>query len=138
MTAFLKRENLPWIVGGILGLWLFGPQLFRAVSREAARTAASIPLKTAEGIVIGVGEAVGIPETDTAKCQAAVDAGDWWNASFYCPAGTFLREVGGAIVDVATGEEIAYSEPTDAPEIIRVYEGTEKFPTTGSVFGGSA
>jgi hypothetical protein len=34
-----------------------------------------------------------LPETDLDDCQAAIDAGDYIDASFSCPAGTFLREL---------------------------------------------
>lgn len=62
--------------------------------RDAAAATASFLVDTAggvvEGTVKGLGSAVGIPDTDAANCQASLDAGDTWSASFYCPAGTFL------------------------------------------------
>jgi hypothetical protein len=42
------------------------------------------------GVVTGVGQVIGIPRTEKTACQAALDRGDMWNASFACPAGTFI------------------------------------------------
>lgn len=42
------------------------------------------------GVVIGIGEAVGIPATEQTACQRAKAAGDLWEASFACPAGDFI------------------------------------------------
>lgn len=74
-------------------------------------------VSTAEGVVIGVGKTVGIPETDAAQCERLIATGEWWNASFYCPAGTFLKAAGGAVVDMTSGETVGYADPGDS-EII--------------------
>ena len=37
-----------------------------------------------------------IPETDLDDCRRAIDDGRYLDASFSCPAGTFLRELVGA------------------------------------------
>jgi hypothetical protein len=37
-----------------------------------------------------------IPDTDLAECRRAIDDGRYIDASFACPAGTFLRELVGA------------------------------------------
>lgn len=44
----------------------------------------------AVGTVKGLGSLVGIPDTNMTQCQRDLAAGDYWNASFSCPAGTFL------------------------------------------------
>jgi hypothetical protein len=60
---------------------------------------------TAAGVVVGVGEVVGIPQTDKSKGLAAIDrfeaakaAGDYWeqaraafDVSFYLPASDYLK-----------------------------------------------
>ena len=43
------------------------------------------------GGVVGIGSGMGIPPTDAVKCQADIAAGRMWEASFSCPAGTFLK-----------------------------------------------
>jgi hypothetical protein len=45
------------------------------------------------GVVLGVGDAVGIPRTDADLCAQAKAAGNTWDASKYCPAGDFLSYV---------------------------------------------
>lgn len=126
MPVSVKRETIHvpetwlWIAGGVAALWLFGPSIIPGFARETARRAGSIVIESAEGVVIGIGEAIGIPPTDAARCQQEVDAGNWFEASKYCPAGTFLKEAGGAIIDTITGETVGYSEPTGESEIISI------------------
>lgn len=50
-------------------------------------------LDTAKGAVIGIGKAVGIPETNLSECEKAKRAGNTWDASFACSAGDFLSYV---------------------------------------------
>lgn len=47
------------------------------------------------GLVLGAGDAVGIPRTNPDRCAAALAAGDMWAASFACPAGDFIGAVFG-------------------------------------------
>lgn len=47
----------------------------------------------ASGVVIGIGEEIGIPQTNMTKCERALAEGRKWDASFDCPAGTFLKHV---------------------------------------------
>lgn len=55
-------------------------------------------LDAGAGVVVGAGEAIGIPQTDQDKCAEAIYAGRTWDASFACPAATFLRwSVGGVL-----------------------------------------
>lgn len=48
---------------------------------------------TAAGLVIGTGDVLGIPRTDMNECQRALAEGRTLDASFACPAGTFLGGV---------------------------------------------
>lgn len=43
------------------------------------------------GVVIGIGEVIGIPRTDETECEKAMREGRTWDASFACPAGTWLK-----------------------------------------------
>lgn len=45
----------------------------------------------AAGVVVGIGETIGIPATDVDRCRQAMTEGNTWDASFYCPATTFLE-----------------------------------------------
>lgn len=52
--------------------------------------AGSAAIGAAEGVIYGIGDVVGLPRTETTKCQEAMARGDNWSASFHCPAATFL------------------------------------------------
>lgn len=52
-------------------------------------------LDAGAGVVVGAGEAVGIPQTNQDQCVEAIYAGRTWDASFACPAATFVRYLGG-------------------------------------------
>lgn len=69
-----------WRRGGV------GPAA-ESLGRAAADAAAGV----VRGGVVGAGQAVGIPATSASECDAAMAAGEWWRASFACPAGTFAR-----------------------------------------------
>ena len=45
------------------------------------------------GVVIGIGEQVGVPATSRTQCEIDKANGDTWAASFSCPASDFLRYV---------------------------------------------
>jgi hypothetical protein len=58
---------------------------------EAASNAASIANQTIASPVLAIGEAVGIPQTSTSECERAMAEGRTWDASFACPATTFIK-----------------------------------------------
>lgn len=81
--------------GAAVGLFL----LYKLVTTGVRGTAAAVTtgvLDAGAGVVIGAGEAVGIPQTDADRCSEAIYAGRTLDASFACPAGTFLRYLFGA------------------------------------------
>ncbi|WP_423197141.1 hypothetical protein DFLDMN_000717 [Cupriavidus sp. H19C3] len=47
----------------------------------------------ASGAVLGIGDVLGIPRTDMTECERAIAEGRTWDASFACPAGTFLNSL---------------------------------------------
>jgi hypothetical protein len=82
-----------WLVIGTIGVGLAWIALrgFRGAAADIVGGAAGAAVNVAEGAVLGVGDAVGIPRTDKTECQKALDEGRYWDASFSCPAGTFLK-----------------------------------------------
>lgn len=48
----------------------------------------------AAGVVVGIGQSLGVPATELTKCEACKAAGDVLGASFACSAGDFLSWVG--------------------------------------------
>ena len=59
----------------------------KGAAADVAKAAVDVPI----GVVLGVSDAVGIPRTDKTECEKALAEGRYWDASFACPAGTFLR-----------------------------------------------
>jgi len=53
--------------------------------------AAEAVLNTGAGVAIGIGDAIGIPRTNETECEKALSEGRTWDASFACPAGTFIK-----------------------------------------------
>lgn len=43
------------------------------------------------GAVVGTGELFGVTRTDLTECERAKAEGRTWDASFACPAGSFLK-----------------------------------------------
>lgn len=54
---------------------------------SAWQTAQTAPV----AVVNTVGDAIGLPRTNETECQKALREGRTWDASFACPAGTFLK-----------------------------------------------
>lgn len=61
----------------------------------AAAAAGEVAVDAAKGLVIGIGKGAGIPETNMDACARAIHEGRTWDASFACPAGTFLKSLVG-------------------------------------------
>lgn len=63
--------------------------------KEAAKSIAGSAVSAADGAaagtVVGIGQAIGIPDTDAAKAAEARRNGDVWNASIYMPAADFIK-----------------------------------------------
>jgi hypothetical protein len=72
----------------------------KGTARDVAAGTASAVIDVAAGTVEGIGQAVGIPQTNVSKGQEDLARGDWWAASFDLPAGDFL----GAVWDKVTGK----------------------------------
>ena len=79
-----------FVVVGIGAVWLWRRGA-GGVAEDASRAAVNVAGGIASGAVIGVGESVGIPETNKSACRDAMARGDKWGASLYCPAGEFLK-----------------------------------------------
>ena len=72
--AFVVKKN-----GGLQG-----------VAAGAAGALVGAVGDAASGAVLGIGDVLGVPRTDMTECERALAEGRTWDASFACPAGTFL------------------------------------------------
>lgn len=89
----LNQKNL--IIGGavaagLLLAWIASKGV-KGAAQSAARAAVGMVEGTTTGVVVGIGQAVGVPETNQTQCQKDLAAGRTWDASFSCPAGTFIH-----------------------------------------------
>ena len=69
----------------ILGAWYMSSRL-----PEMAEALPGVIADTGAGLIVGTGDVLGIPRTDEAACAAAIREGRTWEASFLCPAGTWI------------------------------------------------
>lgn len=102
MSVATKDPLVTLAVVGVLGLIAY--IVFRGpggVAKDTAKAGVNVLTGAVVGTVTGIGEAVGIPETSMTKCQKALAAGNYWDASFDCPASDFLGGVFGKKGDVA-------------------------------------
>lgn len=89
----MNAENEAVILGG--GALLLLAALWYAKNHAADIGTAAVTAvgDATAGAVIGAGQMIGIPATNPDKCAEAIANGDYWGASFACPAGTFLKSV---------------------------------------------
>lgn len=70
--------------------------LGKKVAEEGAMGAAEWLGKAAgdvpAGVVLGIGDSIGIPRTNQSECDRALSEGRTWDASFACPAARFISE----------------------------------------------
>lgn len=97
----MDKEIVPlFLVGGVAvaaALWAASRASGGNLARDVGTTAGRAVVDAAEGAVVGtvtgIGEAVGIPQTDADQCTRDLAAGDLWAASFSCPAPRFIAAV---------------------------------------------
>lgn len=61
------------------------------IAQDVAAGAVGAAGDAASGVVLGVGDVVGIPRTNESECEKAIREGRTWDASFACPAGRFIE-----------------------------------------------
>lgn len=89
----MKIENeLVLIGGGIVCLLLFG-WYASANAQALGEKAAEVAGNAAAGVAIGVGDWFNLPHTNETECEKAIREGRTWDASFACPAGTWLNSL---------------------------------------------
>lgn len=60
-------------------------------TKNAAADVTAGTIDAGAGVVIGIGDAFGIPRTQETACEKAKREGRTWDASFSCPAGAFIK-----------------------------------------------
>jgi hypothetical protein len=95
------------VLGVIYYVWTRG-------AGAIARGAVNLANNTIGGAVVGLGDAIGIPETNMTECEQLLAAGRYWDASFKCPAGTLVK---GFFGDVPSSPPSSPTELADAPTL---------------------
>lgn len=81
------------VVAGIVLAIYVARKGLKGAAAAVTNAAVNVATGAATGVVEGVGSAVGVPLTDAQKCQQAIAAGNHFDASLYCDAGTFLSSM---------------------------------------------
>ncbi|MYM96236.1 hypothetical protein [Duganella vulcania] len=86
------------LVGAVLAgaaFFLFkksgGGNLAQTVAQNVGAVVVDVADGVTSGVVYGVGDKLGVPRTDQTECEKALAEGRTWDASFACPAGTFIK-----------------------------------------------
>lgn len=84
--------NLPklYLWGGAAALGALFLLTRQGVAEAIAKGAAGAVAGAAVGTIKGVGQVVGLPDTDADACTVALADGDGWQASLVCPAPRYL------------------------------------------------
>ncbi len=105
MFSHAKMPTDPLVRLALLSAAAFGTYViyslatkgFKGASAAVTEGAVKAAGDVVTGAVIGAGRAVGIPDTEARKCYDALREGRMWDASFACPAGTFIKGVFGKV-----------------------------------------
>ena len=67
-----------------------GGGFFQDVGAGIGSAAVDMVDDVVSGVVIGAGDAIGVPRVNKTRCELAKEQGRTWDASFDCPALDFL------------------------------------------------
>lgn len=93
----------PWVIASGVGVGLVLLLAIRnasqatvgGVGQQIGGAAVDAVAGVAGGVVLGIGDAVGLPRTDAEKGRALFEQGQWFEASKYMPAGDFIGALWG-------------------------------------------
>ena len=110
-------KNAVYIAAGVAGLLavyvLTKKRPGESFAGAAGRTIGGGVADAGAGVVVGLGGAVGIPQTNVSKCQQDMAAGRTWAASFSCDATTFAKYLMGKPGSENSNQSIAIGAPYD-------------------------
>lgn len=121
----MKISNNAGLIAGasLAGLALIWWATRAGNAAKLAQGATRVAGEVAGGVVKGVGEIVGIPDTDQTQCQRDLAAGNYWDASFSCPAGDFARGLvyGSTSVSTSAKADAQLVEELQTPDYYNLY-----------------
>jgi hypothetical protein len=74
------------VVGGYIFLRGFG-----GVAKDVTKAAVDTAGGVVAGVAVGVGDMVGLPETNVDLCELAISKGEYMSASIHCGAPRFIK-----------------------------------------------
>lgn len=105
MISFDNAKTIA-LAAGLLGLGYVGWKAYSKVSAAGGGLVDAVTSLPGEAVraadetfgntITGIGEVVGIPRTNQTQCERDIAAGRTWDASFSCPAGTFIGSLFGS------------------------------------------
>ena len=98
MKAALNKDTAILAAAALAGLGLIWWASRAGLVARAAQGAVGVAGDVAVGTVKGIGQVFGIPDTSMSACERALAAGNVLEASFQCPAGTFIPNAPAAVV----------------------------------------
>lgn len=102
----MSTTNAKLIALGVLGvaglIWYASRRVSSAgglagMAGSAAQSAVEAVGAAGVGVVKGIGSVLGVPDTNRSACEADIASGRWLDASFSCPAGTFINAGAGSV-----------------------------------------
>ncbi len=109
-----------WAALGFGAVWLW---VRRPSAAEVGQGIGGAAVKLADGLISGtvkgIGGVVGVPDTDQAKCEAALAANDGAAAGKYCPAGTLIQAIPQSFADWLKGLAVPPPKPGSHADYIK-------------------
>lgn len=119
MTLAHPKIEIPPLAAfyGLVGLAGLALVLWLAAggARKLGAVAGALPAELAGGVVLGVGDSLGVPRTSEAECDRALRDGRLWDASFACPAGKFIGGLFGSPGDEKAKPINPYADSSGVP-----------------------
>ena len=79
------------VIGGLALVTYIVLRGFGGVAKDVTKAAVNTATGAVAGAVVGVGQAVGLPDTSQSQCEIDIANKDYWAASVSCPASRFLQ-----------------------------------------------
>lgn len=112
MIALAKNKQEVIALGAVVLVGFFVIMNARKVAQASAAAAVNAVggavVGAAEGTILGIGDVLGVPRTDTEKCKAACAAGNAFDAMAYCTVGEYTSWVihGAPSNDIGSGQQV--------------------------------
>lgn len=98
-----NRYVVVGVVAGLAVLLLLVKKNPAGVGAAVGEAAVDLAGGAVAGAAEGIGDWFGVPRTNETECEKAMREGRYWDASFACPAGTFISGTAGDAVDTVKG-----------------------------------